>query len=65
MKQPENRLSIIVDEKTHYVDLETDVDGGFMNVELGRGKSDKSALKAAARRLRKLANEAERMAENG
>ena len=65
MKQPDNEIHLGFSRNTFYADIRCDKEswGPVLTTAVGKGKTRKSALKAAARRLRKLANQAERMAE--
>ena len=59
MKQPRNEIDVIKYEFSNDFGVRLEGDSfGWMDV--GYGLSEKSAYKAAARRLRKLANECER-----
>ena len=57
MKQPKNELEIFFDEEEVLmgIDIIGENGCGFCNVGIGCGKTEKSAYKAAARRLYKLA----------
>ena len=62
MKQPINAIECeIEDDEDQY--FYVDVCEGFAQVEVAKGATKGAALKRAARRLRKLAEECEKMME--
>lgn len=61
MKQPVNNLAVCTDADPGevWVDIEVDSDcGGYCNVGIGVARTEKTAYKHAAKRLKKLADEA-------
>ena len=62
MKQPKNWLEIFKDEDTVWVDV-NGVDGGCGNVGVSEAKTEVAAYRKAAKRLAKLAKQAELKAE--
>ena len=68
MKQPENSLNVFMghgyeDYGVYYVDVLCDPEeGGYCNAGVGLGETRKQALLNAAKRLKRLSNEATRRA---
>jgi len=61
MKQPVNELVVFRDDGSTWIDVECGAnEGGFCNVGISEARSESAAWRKAARRLRKLADEAER-----
>ena len=53
MKQPMANLETLLEEGTHYIDIDGN-DGGMMRTAIACGKSEQAAWKAAKRRLEKM-----------
>jgi hypothetical protein len=66
MKQPDKPRVAIIDWDDHYHTwISGNDEGGPSSVTISMGRTRKTALRAAARRLRSLASECDRMAERG
>lgn len=66
LKQPRRpRIAHVNWDDRYHVWISGNDEGGPSSVTISFGRTRKSALRAAARRLRSLANECDRMAERG